>query len=449
MAGAALSLVEGVSATDPHAAAARLVVASAWLSRIVAALTMVYSLRALSRALAPPDYAVFIILVGLTAWFALSDLGLGYAVQNAVTNRLAREEDASDDILSAYLLLLVMVVIVMIALALCSQPMAQLLFAKVGGTGAEARVGALQRAGAVRAGATMTTKILYARHRGHIANIAAAGGSVVGVLLLVNGIDAVDNKVAYAFLALYGPNVLISVALCAAQIVEARRGARKSRRPAARRLLHACRGFFLFYFMAAAVLQVDYLIMSQKVAPKEIILYYSLAKVFSFVAFINQAVLFAAWPRMTAGFATGAKARIAESLRRLILGSSVVALVATLLVLALRHALADYLAPGRAVEFRVPVILGFGALALMRSVVDPFAIFLQSIGRLNALTAFAAAQAVIGGCMQWTLSERWGIEGILLALVISFLTTVAWGLPWATRRVLKSDVPNGAPRPGH
>jgi hypothetical protein len=52
------------------------------------------------------------------------------------------------------------------------------------------------------------------------------------------------------------------------------------------------------------------------------------------------------------------------------------------------------------------------------------------------LIAFAALQALIGCALQWLLADAFGAEGIMIAIVLSFLGTVAWGLPASARRQL-------------
>ena len=35
---------------------------------------------------------------------------------------------------------------------------------------------------------------------------------------------------------------------------------------------------------------------------------------------------------------------------------------------------------------------------------------------------------------QWTLSQAYGINGILMGLILSFVFTVVWVLPWKLKR---------------
>lgn len=383
---------------------------------------------------------MYIILVGLIGWFALSDGGIGYAAQNAVTKKLSVGQSADEEIVCAYSLLLITTTVIVGVLFALRATLADLLFSNIADNTLDAlAVTFIQSATVlvVGASATLSTKILYAMHRGYVANIATALSAGVGVLLLMAGISSAEDKITFAVAALYGPNALLGCALGAAQIVQARRSRPALRVTVARELLRSSRGFFVFYFMAAAVLQIDYLVMSQKIhVSSEIIQYYSLAKLFTFISFFNQAILFAAWPRMTAQYASGALLEIRMMLRKLVMSSAAVTLLATLAILAARDFLSVVIAPGTSIKFRPEIIAGFGAIALMRCLTDPFAIFLQSIGRMTPLIVCASVQAILGAGLQWYLSETLGIGGILFALVVAFAVTAAWALPYSATRIL-------------
>ncbi len=426
----------------PSARSTRLVVLSAWGSRLVAACSTIYSLRVLSQSLSAPEYATFVVIMGLAGWFALTDLGIGHAAQNAITGRLAEGGTAASEVLSAYLMLAVSSCVVILALYLFKQPIAVLLFGKILGEQANQAGGTFfQSALLLTAGGAVavSTKVLYAMHRGYVANAVAAFSPVIGLGLLSWGVSDAEDKVTYAVVALYGPNVITCCALAGLQIAKAVRQRPALPKATFRSIAQAARGFLIFNALGAAALQIDYVVMSQKVSAAEIIQYYMVGRIFSFVAFFNQAVLFAAWPTLTTLYAEDKRAEIWQQLKRLMLISASVTLVATTAVLAAKDQLETLLAPGTDSDFRSTVIIGFGAVALIRCLTDPFAIFLQSVGRLAPLIVCAAIQAFLSAGLQWVLADTFGIEGILLALVLSFILTAAWALPLTARTLLAAD----------
>lgn len=416
---------------------AAFVVASAWAARLVTAFVGIYSLRVLSALLTPAEYAVFVVIVGLAGWYALAgDPGIGYATQNAVTRKLAAKEDAGEDILSAYLMLGAAAALVALLTLAFSGVLSARLFASFQPLEAGSYESTLWWSGlvfAVAAAAGASSKILYAAHRGYVANIVTAIASVTGFVVLTAGLASSHRKVLFAVGALYGVPMLLALALAARQAWRARAARHRVERRHFASLWRAARGFLLFNVIAAAVLQVDYIIMSQKVESLEIVQYYNIAKLFAFSSFFSQAVMFAVWPRFTQQFAEGKADEVSRALGKLVLLGVPLALGTTLFVLFAAKPLAHVLSPGTHIEFRATVVGGFGALALIRCLTDPYAVFLQSIGRTRPLIVFAAVQAPISAGLQWVLAGWLGVEGILVALVLSFLLTVAWGLPRAAR----------------
>ncbi len=401
---------------------------------------MLFSLRILSTSLSAGEYAMFIVLVGLIGWFALCDGGAGHAVQNAVTKKLAAGRSADEEIVCAYVIQLIIAIFIVAILFVFREVIAAQLLSKIPSAVSQARETIFFQSAVVLvagAAATLSTKILYAMHRGYVANACTALAAGASVFILKAGLSTAEYKVTFAVLALFGPIALVGLTLGAHQFLRSLKSRPRIRMRTMEELIASSKGFLLFHFIAAAVLQIDYIVMSQKIdQPTEIITYYSLAKIFALVAFFNEAILFAAWPRMTSLYTQGALAEIRVMLRRLVFYGAALTLLATLVVFVARDFISAIIVPGTSIEFHPAIIAGFGALALLRCLTDPFAIFLQSIGRTKILIKCAAVQALLGFGFQWHFSEIFGIGGILLALVLGFAVTAAWVLPFRARKIL-------------
>ena len=60
---------------------------------------------------------------------------------------------------------------------------------------------------------------------------------------------------------------------------------------------------------------------------------------------------------------------------------------------------------------------------------------LQSVGDMSAFWKWVPVQAFISIVAQYLLARRWGIEGVALGLILSFLLTAAWVLPHRTNQI--------------
>lgn len=419
--------------------ATQLVVLSAWASRVVTAFSGLYSLRLLSQSLTPPEYAIFAVIMGLASWLAVTDLGIGYAAQNAVTKSLQANKSAAEEILISYLMLAVSTTAVLLILYVFRESIGSFLFGKLSVLTAEQAQDTFFRSAlllTIGSSAAISNKILYGMQKGYIANIFAAAASVFGVAILNLGISSADDKVTYAVTAVYGPIVVFNCFLAAYQVLRSKRTNPTIKSATFYDLARASRGFFAFNIFGVIALQLDYLIMSQKVTPIEIIQYYTLSKIFNLIAFINQAMLFAIWPTFTAKYSSGETFDIRTQLNKLVVVTSFITVVATAIVVMVKEYLEELLSPATSIALRTTVVLGFGAVVLIRCLTDPFAIFLQSIGHLQPLILCAVAQAVTGAAFQWYFAGFLSIEGILVGIFLSFALTSAWVLPAVARKKL-------------
>jgi hypothetical protein len=95
------------------------------------------------------------------------------------------------------------------------------------------------------------------------------------------------------------------------------------------------------------------------------------------------------------------------------------------------------LAPGSGIQVS-PVFLGLWvAYIMMRTWSDSFYIVLQSFGDTAALRGYIVYQAPISIGLQIILGVRFGMEGVLLGIALSFMLTCVWYLPLRTHALTK------------
>jgi O-antigen/teichoic acid export membrane protein len=90
------------------------------------------------------------------------------------------------------------------------------------------------------------------------------------------------------------------------------------------------------------------------------------------------------------------------------------------------------LTSGKSIELPTSFMILWGVLLAVRMWSDSFYTVLQSIGETNILRKYLVCQAFISVVLQWTLGERFGMEGVLVAIILSFALTCVWYLPLKT-----------------
>ncbi len=420
---------------------------SGWLARIAILVTQLVSIRVLLHHLGTTQYAAYTVLNAAAGWCVLLDFGLGPSVELAVAQARARGESTAP-ILRAARRLIVLALplsallvglggpvvqhLLLRPLAVGLPPQPPLLLAAVAGLVVLATIGGVGY------------RVFYATQRAyrhHLYTALAGLLSLVGLVLLAR-LDP-SRALAPALVVAAAPGA--GLALLA--LVEALRGAgtaagagdtvvgRALRARAGRHLVLAV--------LSAAVLQVDFLVMSQTLAPREIVVYSLVSRVFGVILMFHGVLLGASWPELTTVLTRGDWRAADGIVRRSLLGSlALVAVGALGLALATGPVTAFFSSdPG----LRMPrTVIALFALALgLRIWSDVHSYALLALNRFGPLWWAIPLQAAVSVVGQYTLSRAYGIHGIVGGLVLSFLA-VAWVTPLAYRRATRG---RGAGRP--
>lgn len=418
------------------------VAVSGWAHRLFTVAGQIVSIPVLVGALGADRYAAYSVLLSTLAWFAMADLGAGFALQNLTAERRMRGESAAPALGAAGLLALGTLAVGSGLIWLGAPAIGQLLLGRLAPLGADATAAAARLTGvlflATGVGA-VAYRVLYGLGRGVLANLLQAAATAVqlgGLLLLVP--RAPEAHRLLVALAVYGvPPALVSVVTAA--LLYAGRG--RVRRPTVgsdlRDLWDRSRGFLIIAFFTACVLNVDYFVMSRALTGEQITVYSLLARVFG-VAITMYGVLVTAsgvfwteritlrdWPAVLASWR-----------RHVTAGLAGMALLTVLLLLG-RELLARLLAPGTAITLGGASIGLFGLYGAVRILTDASSIALQVAGDTGPLIRWIPLQAVLSVGAQLLLTPRLGLQGVILGLILSFLLTTAWVLPRRLHRLAR------------
>jgi O-antigen/teichoic acid export membrane protein len=394
----------------------------------------------LNADLAHDQYAIYILIIGISGWFTIfGDPGIGFCTQNKISEKIANKKNYDVDILSAYILLASTSILIALITYYIKNPIALFLFGNIN-LDQKYNLGNIFWFSSliltVSVASSAANKFLYSTGKGYIGNSLGAIGSFGGLLILIFGIQNSGNKIMYAVIATCAPTMIISVFLAGYQIKVSLLSYQIINRVIFIDIIKVAKGFFIFSLLGALVVQIDYLVMSQKIKPIDIVQYYNIAKLFGLIAFINQAILYAMWPDFTKKYFEKEYQYIRKALKNIAIRTSLLTLAGTILIASLSDYIGAFLLSSSSVDYRKSVILSFGLVGILRCFADPYAIFLQSINDTRPLIIFVGIQVPICIALQWELSTYFSIEGILLGLVCSFLLTVSWMLPKEVGRKL-------------
>lgn len=415
-----------------------LTIGAGWGSRMVSALAQFVAVRILTSMLGVEGFAAWAVITSLLTWFMLADFGLGAALQNHISARRATESDAYDTIRATAHVLFRSTGLTWLLLALISPWIGPFLlegFPSIATADAALAFFTFGALATATGASSVALKVCFAEHRGYVAHLTTAAGTLAGLLglLLVAQIE-LEHRLSWALLANYAPLVILSALLFWRRI--GRTTARSAWRQELASLQTQAGHFLLFAALSALVLNVDFVVLARTVTPGEVATYAIFVKIYGLVFFVFSSVLQAYWPLCTEAFHRGNAVQLRSLMARCIGFGLVTVTGASLLLFLLHRRIAVLLAPGHSLELPTSLILYFVGYWFLRVWSDTFSMLVLSAGRTMFLCKIVPVQAVISlGLGTWGAQE-YGLPGFMLGLSASFALTVVWALPLYVRNLI-------------
>lgn len=415
-----------------------LIAASSWLSRGVSTIVQIMSVRYLVEILGQDKYAAFILLSGIIAWCNLSDFGLGNSILSFISEKRARNKKYAHMILSCVLILFLFFLLTCTCLYFTSGFISDFYLKNFDKNIIANKEQTFFLASIIFCLASfggVVYKIWYAEQVGWLSNLYPAIASViglVGIYYIAHAGKFYDYDVVSVFIIFYFPASLIAVILLMIKIYKLKSFNFDFSKniKIIKILLKRARPYFLFSVMGVIVLQTDYIVLSQKLKAEDIILYGVLMKIFNVIYFIYSSVLQAWWPVCT-------ELRVQKKwkeLRQGILISVILGAVAIiglgLVVYFTQNLIFDLLNLHDVKRATLPLFALLILYFVIRVWCDTFAVLLHTMNYMRPLFVIVPVQVILNLAFQWYFATYWGLYGILVGLIASFILTVAIYLPW-------------------
>lgn len=420
------------------------VAASAWLSKVVAAFSLLATVRILTGSLSLEDYSIFVLLTSLSGWFLLLDLGVGAAVQNKISQLRANNLNYDEVINAGAWGGVICIVISLFILWFVSPHAGPTLLKNIHSLNEFQKSMLFLIAGTFmvcQGVGGIAYKIWYGQHRGYLSNILPAIASVCGLfgLIIVASIET-DMRLELSLAAFLAPTALLAIIPLIGMLAITNRKIRpaglleKIRRGIF--TIKAGRRFILFALMSAGVLQIDYLVISQKLGASDVSTYYIYTKIFSLGLFFYTAVLLSLWPVFAEYIEKRQWKTVKTYVKRYtVLGMTFIGTY-TLFLIWLMPDVMNLLAPQTPIPYDLHLIVLLGVYSIVRVWTDTYAVVLQSMEDMSQFWIYVPIQAALSFSIQIVAVEIWGLSGVVIALIASYLLTVTWALPLRVKRAV-------------
>jgi O-antigen/teichoic acid export membrane protein len=380
------------------------------------------------RYLGPEQYGAWVTIGSLLTWLALTDFGLGNGLTNAVTTAAGEDRpDLARMHLSNGIFLLTAIAGVTGVIVLAAWPFID--WAALFGIKSEAARAEIGPAMAAALGIFllqfplgMAAKVYLAYQEGRIGNYWGAAGNILSLVALLF-VTRTHGGLIWLVIALSGTSLMVNIAnnlwvfvlhrpILSPRLRHVDFGAMRS-------LGQVGGKFFLIQIMALVVFQTDNLVVGHYLGSARVPEYSLTYTLFNYTS-LPQAALFSyLWAAYTEAIARKDIAWVSRTFRlNLALGMAFTA-VAVLAIAFIARPFIGWWA-GPTVVPSSALIAWMAAWSLINAFTNPIACLLASAAHLRTQIIYSAFSTVSNIVLSIYLVQRWGVEGVIAATVLSY-----------------------------
>ncbi|MDR2427642.1 MAG: MATE family efflux transporter [Endomicrobium sp.] len=424
-----------------------LVAVSAWIAKIITALISIISVRTLLFYLGEERYAVYVIVYSLVGWFSLCDLGIGSALQNFISECRVKNESYSKYLRAALQVAITLCIVFIILLFFISIFIQKILLNKYFYINEIQTINIIGIIGVILILSVLLNivyRVYYALQKGYISNVLPAIAMIISMSLIVlfNRYFPIRESILTALLIFTIPQLATSAIPFVKIFKSEVKNIFNFDFSVIKELMTRAFKFSGLAITATLTMGIDYIIMSKTSDAAGITEYNILNKFFMLFIFVHSAVLIAACPVFSELNIKLQFSVIKNMLTKYISFGFIIILSGTFLFYVFSYDAIGILAPNANIKPTVTIFILFAILYISRIWSDTFAVFLQSVNVLKIFWICTPVQAFISIAAQYFLSIKYGINGILLGLIISFLLTSCWILPYKAHKFIKKRIAN-------
>lgn len=416
---------------------------SGWFSRLIIAPAQLLAIPIFYQKLGLQDFAIFVVLTSLTSWYALMDFGIGTALQNYISEYRARKENPAILLTNVFPLVVIVLLALAIIIILLGQFLEKWLFSHLPNTLSSINFDFNLILYCWYFVLLISSKIFFAYQKGFYGYFYQSVSYLVlllmmGLIHFLNIHLSLDTALYVWVLPLFLSALIgfFHAFLAAGAQFKLFQWNKAFHRQFKKRAFQ----FWLFSLSANGVLAIDYLVIVKLLSAKDIVTYNVVNKIFIMMLFAYSAVLSALWPILAERYArkTQFDHKWAErDLRHAILGGIVFMIIMTIAIIIFRTPLVHLFNLGQEIYLSITLLSLFGIYACIRVWTDTYATALQARSLMKIFLVQTPIQAVIAIALILFLA-KYGLVGITIALILSFVTIPGWILPLYHYRNLRS-----------
>jgi O-antigen/teichoic acid export membrane protein len=405
------------------------VTVTGWVARLSSIIVNIVIIPIIIGFLGENMFAVFSIMLSLMIWFNLFDFGIG----NSLHNYIVESKNSKGYLASAYILIFFVALFGIVLIFIFSRYLGDFLLGKMDFLSEILRndliliVCLLLLMNSL---VQIASKILFAQRKGYIPNTLQilANTIVLSIFFLISkntfSGDIFIFTIAYLAPA---PTLLFSVMIVIG--IKQKLWLEKIKIQNIVTLFQRSKKFWFYALLATITFNIDYIILSQFVLPQEIAIYSIIYKISIIVISISTIMLQAIWPHTIEWITKNEWNNLISVVYKYFSIGFFSIFCFVMVLLFFKGHIFSFLAPNTQMALKNTTIFLFAIYLIIRLWTDVFTVIVLSINDINNLIYWACFQSILSLSMQITFVRIWGVNGILVGLILSSVLTVSWALP--------------------
>lgn len=397
------------------------------------------------RYLGPEQYGAWVTIGSLLAWLSITDFGLGNGLTNAVTTAVGEDRpDRARMHLSNGIFLLTVIAGVTGLVMVAAWPFIN--WAALLGIKSQAAQAEIGPAMAVALGIFLlqfplgvAAKVYVAYQEGRIGNYWGTAGNILSLVALLI-VTHTQGGLIWLVIALSGTSLLVNLAsnlwlftqhrpILSPRLSHVEFGAMRS-------LGKVGGKFFLIQIMALVVFQTDNLVVGHYLGSARVPEYSLTYALFNYTALPQTALFSYLWAAYTEAIARKDIAWVNRTFRLNLAFGMAFTAVAVLAIAFIARPFIGWWA-GPTVVPSSALIVWMAAWSVINAFTNPIACLLASAAHLRAQIIYSAFSTVSNIVLSVYLVQRWGVEGVIAATVISYALFVCGPVYIDAERLLR------------
>lgn len=410
------------------------------LCKLVMIACNIATIRIISDRLGIEYYAIYTILVNLVGWFALTDLGISSSMQNFISEKRALSMPYDKYIANAFYLTLFIAIGVSVSCYLASPLVGQIILKSILFIGHEDKLFYLRTVLFIFSAnfiVAIAYRIWLAEKKVLLINLWLAASSLfsLSLMLTLNWFDK-ENRLNMALLFAIVPNLLIHLFLLSRRLSKISLANLQPSIEVGKQLFERGRGFWMLSLLGVVSLNIDSIIVANKMPPEFIVVYAFCARIYSNVFNFYSQLLQAAWPVFSESLVMGKRPYIKHKLRLYITYGILGLAFFTLAMCLLLPYITSILLPKLTYSIPISIVLLFGLWYIVRLWSDTHGIVLFISNKTKILNTWSIIFLVLNVTLQLALIPFMGGAGIVAGAVLAYVLTVVWYYPIQSSKIL-------------